>query len=532
MKWTGRTARRVPRAAARVAALAGMAAATGLAAGAASAAGSQATAPQTATVSLAYRCLFPSGAHPVTIGVTAGLPTVATTGKPIQPIRVMLTMALPPEAASALVGLHSATVSAATRLTVSASEGPRGVSLVWPGTTKRPVHRPAHRGLTLITTGTVPSVTAMSPGEVALTAAGLSITFTAGKAATPEPGPATPTAPPASGPNAGGPNAGGPNAGGGAAVPTPGTTPLQVTCNLAPGQQAALGGVLVTGKARRAAPRHAAVKAKCPKLPKGGLKLNPRFPHPPKIHAPGTQVIHFPEQGCAYTTGYADARKLKGAALLTAGVTNVEQSVREVFNFNSNVNYAEVDNVAQLDFHGLHEFPPSTATFLTFGFVPTTATIELVEHGTINIFAVGPAVAAGCKPNKFQDCVTRATVNSRLSVQIVAGSVTVNGVPLDVGSHCETSQFDAVLIGSSASNPSYNLQTGGPLQGMVTIPRFSNCGVDEKLDPIFNAAISGPRNFNLLTQGGLCSVNGGAFGCDPSSGRPEKPKKVFRKVIG
>ncbi len=36
---------------------------------------------------------------------------------------------------------------------------------------------------------------------------------------------------------------------------------------------------------------------------------------------------------------------------------------------------------------------------------------------------------------------------------------------------------------------------------MVTIPHFQNCGVGENLDPIFNAAISGPQNFNLLTQG-------------------------------
>jgi hypothetical protein len=540
MKWTRRTARRAPRAVARVAALAGMLAASGLAAGVASASGSHPTAATAAAVSLTYRCRFPSGSQPATVAVTASLPTVATTGKPIQPTGVTLTMTLPPAAVSALAGLHSATVSATTRLTVGASEGPRGISLVWLGTTKRPVLRPAHRSLNLITTGTVPSVTAMSPGEIALTAAGLSITFTAGKAATPAPGPAAttpPPAPPANGPIAGGPTAGSltagsPTAGGRAAVPTTGGTaqgPFQVTCNLAPGQHAELGAVLVTGKPRPGA-RHAAVTAgKCPPLPKGGLKFNPRFPLPPPIKAPGTQIIHFPEKGCAFTTGYADARKLKGAILLTPAFTNVELTVREIVNFNPSVNFAELDNVAQLDFHGLHEFPPSTATFLTFGFVPTTATVALVEHGTINILAIGPAIPNGCKPNKFQNCVTTATVLSRLSVNILPGTVKVNGVPLNVGTRCQTPAFDAIVVGLSSSNPPYSVQDGGPLTGQVTIPKFRNCGVGENLNPIFDAAISGPRNFNLLTQGVVCFVTGG-LGCN-KQGLPVPPTPL-RKVSG
>lgn len=518
---------------ARTAALSGMLVASGLAAGAASASGSEPTVQQTMTVSLAYRCLFPSGARPVTVGMTGSLPVAAATGEPIQPTGVKLTMALPPAAVSALAGLRSATISAATRLSVSASEGRRGTSLLWPGATRRPAHRPARGPLTLTATGTVPSVTALSPGQVSLTAAGLSVTFTAGKATVPAPGPARPATQPTGAappgvPNPGVPNPGGPNTGGN---PGPARRPLQVACTLVPGQHAALGSVLVTGKARPAARQHAAASTgKCPKLPKGGLKFNPRFPLPPKIHAKGTQTIRFPAHGCAFTTGYADARKLKGAVFLSQVLTNVEQQVREVFNFNSNVDYADVDNVAELEFHGQHEFPPATATFLTFGFVPTTATVALIEHGTINIYAIGPAVSGNCTPTKFTDCITRSTVNSRLSVHIIPGSVTVNGVPLDVGPHCGTPAFDAIVVGTSASNPQYFLDFGGPLTGEVDIPKFHHCGVTENLDPIFDAAISGPQNFNLLTQGALCSVSNGN-GCKPHGGAPF-PVKPLRKVIG
>jgi hypothetical protein len=531
MKWTARTAWRVPRAAARTAALFGMLAVTGLAAGAASASGSQGTATQTATVSLTYLCHFPSRSHPVTVGITASVPTVAKVGKAIRPTGVTLVMALPPAAVPALAGLHATTVSAATRLAVSASEGSVGTSVVWPGATTRPVHRSAHGGLAVTTAGAVPAVTASSPGQVALTAAGLSVTFTPGKAAVPAPGPAASPTPAAGRPAIPAAASATPGAAGQTPAPQPGgpaQRPLQVNCTPVPGQDAILGTVVVTGKPPRAARRHAAVQPNCPPLPPGGLKLNPRFPPPPP--PPGATVGSAPAQGCAYTTGYADARKLQGAALLVPALTNVDLFVRTVTSFDPKINYAEFDNAAELDFHGKHEFPPSTATFLTFGFVPTTATILLLEHGTVNIFAIGPAIPQGCKPNQFQNCHTIATVSSRLSVQIVPGSVTVNGTPLNVGSRCETTPFDAILTGSDASNPPYNVVTGGPLTGMVNIPPFHNCGVGENLDPIFNAAISGPQNFNLLTQGAVCFELGGGV-CDPKTGLPEKPTPI-RKVTG
>jgi hypothetical protein len=297
-----------------------------------------------------------------------------------------------------------------------------------------------------------------------------------------------------------------------------------VTCTPAAGQHAALGVVVATGRAARAASRSAAAPL-CPPLPPGGLKLNPRFP-PPKP-PPGSTIGSAPAPGCAFTAGYADARKLNGAAFIQPGLTNVDLFVRTATNFDPKVNYAEFDNAAVLDFHGKNEFPPSTATFLTFGFVPTTATIELMVHGTINIFAVGPALTSNCKPH--QPCDTIATVASRLSVQIVPGSVKVNGVPLDVGSHCATPQFDAILTGTSASKPPYNVVTGGPLSGMVTIPKFSNCGVGENLDPIFNSAISGPMNFNLLTQGPVCFILGGGV-CGKHG--PVKPNPILHQVSG
>jgi hypothetical protein len=213
-------------------------------------------------------------------------------------------------------------------------------------------------------------------------------------------------------------------------------------------------------------------------------------------------------------------------------ITNVWESINTLANLTPQVNYLQLDNAARLEFHGKHQFPPSPATFLSFGFVPTTATLELMEQGTIDIYVVGPAIPGqSCTPNKFRSCNNVATAYSRLKALIAPGSVTVNGVPLDVGSHCETPAFDVILTGSNATNPQYSIQFGGPLTGMATLPHFKNCAANgENLDPIFNAAISGPRNFTILTQGPLCTVLG-AFGCIPKTGTP-MPVKPIRKVIG
>src|SRR5215470_10591327 len=523
MTWSGRTARQVPKAVARTLALAGLLAASGIAAGTASAAGGgQAQGRTAVATALAYQCRFPSGSRPVEVTVTAGLPVAGRTGRPVQPAGVRLKIALPQTAVADLARLHFTAVSAATVLSIDATNGPSGASVVWPGAGGRAAEVPARGPLALQTSGRVPSVTPTLPGDVTLSAAGLSLTLTPGRA-TAVPG-SSPAPVPSTGPNEGA--AATPPATGGTPPATAGT-PLRVTCALGSGQHATLATMPVAGAATQQS-RHAPTAGNCPKLPPGGLKLNPRFPPPP--HPPLTLVAHSPSQGCAFTTGYADVRKLNGAALIAPALTNVDQALTTLANLTNKVNYLQLQNAAQLDFHGRHQFPPSTATFLSFGFVPTTATIELIEHGTINIFVVGPVNPfIPCQPNRFRTCSNVATVFSRLSARIAPGSVKVNGVPLNVGSHCETPPFDAVVTGTSASKPPYSIQFGGPLTGMVTIPPFKNCGVGENLNPIFNAAISGPQNFNLLTQGELCSVIG-AVGCD-NHGRPKIPTPI-RKVTG
>jgi hypothetical protein len=250
------------------------------------------------------------------------------------------------------------------------------------------------------------------------------------------------------------------------------------------------------------APRQSplAASAFCLPQPPGGLKLNPRFPlpKPPK----GSQVIFpTPTAGCAYVKGYADAGKLKEAALVGPGLTDLSLNTRVVEHQAPPV-YFEFDTAGQLDYRPCatckiaHGLPPVRETFLTFGFVPVTAWLQLTERGTLNIISIGGGFT-----------LTSNTVWSTMSLRVYG--VTVNGVPLDVGPNCHTvSPFLIKLVGTVHSKPPYSLQNGGPLTGQVSIPDFTRCGVTENLDRLFTAAISGKRNFTELTQGALCPLIG------------------------
>jgi hypothetical protein len=103
---------------------------------------------------------------------------------------------------------------------------------------------------------------------------------------------------------------------------------------------------------------------------------------------------------------------------------------------------------------------------------------------------------------------------ARVSLSI--SNVDVNGVPLNVGPHCQTvTPFTLKLTGIP---PAYNVSLQyGVLTGTVTVPLFKGCGVGENLDPLFDATVSGPGNFVKVTQAVLCTPTvTGHPGCPPA----------------
>lgn len=482
--------------AARAVALVAVVAASGIvtaAAGAASAPGRPASQQQQA-LHLSYACTSPAGAGPTAVRLAATLPAGAVAGRPFRPTGVTLTMTVPPTVLSYLGKRGTTSLTATDRLTMTvAGPGQHAVSVVWPGSVPA-TKVPASGSLTLSASGAAPALTAAGRGRLRLSAGRVAFVL-APQATRIQPG-ARQGAEASPQPTPGG---------------APAATTLAVTCTPEHGQAAMLATVPVAAApAGKKARRAASAKHFCPPQPKGGLKLNPKFPipKPPK----GSQTLHpDPEPGCAYIVGYSDVRKLKGAALVGPGLSDLAVAVKEEV---KQPNYFQEDSAAQLDFKPcptckiVHALPPATATFLGFGFVPVTATLQLTEIGTINIISIGNDSA-----------LISNTVWSEVSLHV--HNVKVNGVPLPVGPHCQASKPILLkLDGDPNGHPPYSLAGGGPLTGNITVPSFTGCGVTENLNPIFNASISGPKNFTLLTQGPPCFIAGGGFGCPPKKPKP------------
>jgi hypothetical protein len=184
----------------------------------------------------------------------------------------------------------------------------------------------------------------------------------------------------------------------------------------------------------------------------------------------------------------------------------------------------------QLDYHGQRELPPARATFLAYGFMPVTATVQFVQPGPRDFSAcvekdgitspdclpvtavIADNTTLGPEYNDYQ-VVSTAQLVLRIS------DVTVNGAPLDVGSSCQTGLvtapgnplgYDGVVVAGGNlpgdpvpqyTQPGY----GGALDGSARVPPVTSCGANGTLDPLLTSAISGSGNYVKLLQSVLCS---------------------------
>lgn len=204
--------------------------------------------------------------------------------------------------------------------------------------------------------------------------------------------------------------------------------------------------------------------------------------------------------GCSFVRGASNVAKLKSAMQIDTGLMNIALANFVI----GERNLLFQSNIADLPDGGL---PPSTATFLTFGFMPIKATMELTQVGPIPV----EQVAQGGPPFLYW-------LKSTATMSVRVRDVTVNGVPLDVGENCRSAvPMEIELVGGT---PDYtNILLGGPLQGFATIPPFSGCGVGEDLDPLLTGSVSGPGNYVKMHQGSLCAPADPWF-CPPTTPEP------------
>jgi hypothetical protein len=453
--------------------------AAGVSAGSAAAAGQEAV-----SLRLGYTCAFSSASRPVSTLVTATFPAAGTAGQPIRPTTTGVAVTLARAAVTHLAGRNAATVTLTASLSTNVTEGTRQAPAIWRDL-RSPTTALSRSGpLTLTASGSAPPVTATAAGEVAVTAGDLSLLFTAYTA--------------------------------NGSLVSPSS--VQVACVPRAGQDTTLARIAVARAATARAhasgasnPR-ASNPAKCLPFP-SNLKLNPRFPLPKP--PPGTPPIHQPQVACAYSAGFTNARKLNEAALVGPGLTDLRLGLTTFAKFTNKFSYLQQRAAGQFEYHGQPVLPPARATLLAFGFVPVTATIQISEIGSLNVALISCTPANKCpNPPPKNEALFFGLVSLRIS------NVDVNGVPLNVGPHCQTATpFDLALIGTP---PTYNVSLiHGVLTGTVTVPKFSGCNDGtENLDPIFDATVSGPGNFVKVTQATVCTPNTRG-GCPPAKPVPK-----------
>jgi hypothetical protein len=443
--------------------------------------------PHPMSVQLAYSCRFQSGTWQVGVTVAATFPSAVGPARPIQPTGVRSVVDLPSSAVTDLVKLGATQVTGGDVLTAGVTYGARRVSEPWAGQLAKPVPIPGAGHLLLQATGAVRPFATTSPGTVSFTVAGLALVLTPRKAD------------------------------GSLAS----SAPLKVACTLNRGQNAKLATVPVTDASPQQGASRPQFPATTPTPP--GRATRPASQAASGKPPPGCGAIKIksPQTACGYITGYANVNKLNGAALLQPpspqkpALVNIAESV--------SIQHVQggviLNNIGQLYYRGHEELPPVQTTFLGFGFVPITATLHVMELKPIKIAV-------------FLHNVVQVKVTTSTEVSFRISNVTVNGVPWkSVGSNCRTkTPIHLKLIGTgnaSTQRGFWNLLLGGTLGGTVTVPPFTGCGVGENLNPLFTASISGPRNFDLMTQGSLCIVRP----LIPATCPPSVPKPS-RRLIG
>ncbi|WP_411080373.1 DUF6801 domain-containing protein [Streptomyces sp. cmx-18-6] len=466
-------------------------------------------ADQTSEVTVPYTCQFPSGEEKAEVAIKALLPVSAGAGETIQPGDVSVEVSLERSALARFTALEAATLSAVADLTVRNTVGEHSAEASWQRLEAPAAPLPEEGGPVLTATGDVPTVAFGSPGEAAITPAGLTLVL----ASFTEDG--APTSPPE----------------------------LTVACEPADDEERPLARITVRDGASPTAP------APGPSDPAPG-KGTPEPPAPPTRPAPGVAPdarqkiddltearlealddgdpgscpIEIPPEWVmttaeTYAAGYANAAKLDGAVSLGPAFMKVVLNKRYIND--SCASTVDVTSEVEFEHEGKRQLPPAKATFLSYGFMPTTATMVLEQVGP-------PAVVQTHTVTNTPTYPEESTVTAQLSMRLY--DVEVNGVPLDVGPDCRTVRpFEQVLKGYGQSYPpaGYLVATGGNLTGNAHIPPFKGCGVDEDLDPLFTSAISSSGkkadNYTKMTQAPLCvATNPDGPDCPPRIPQPER----------
>ncbi|MFE7108775.1 DUF6801 domain-containing protein [Streptomyces sp. NPDC057575] len=453
---------------------------------------------------LTYACGFPAGVQPVAVHVAAGLPVTSSAGTVIQPEDVSVSVTLPRAALAEFLGTGSPRVTGTTQLLTDVTQRGDATEVPWQGLRIAETDVAADGDVSLQAAGEVPTITPRSSGDIVFTAGQLDLELS------------TVPADDADGT----------------------TTTLPVSCKPADGQALELGTVgvpdgTVETPPGSTVPDPAGTGIISPGARPAAMVAGDDEVVPGKVQPPeGCSFLPGQEPkpsatggipGSGYMAGYSNANKLNGAMLFKEpGLLDLKMN----YMVSSGLMCPE-DRAAwlmtkgTLDYQGKPQMPPTEATFLTFGFMPTTAKVEMTLEGDVDIATMGWS-------KKTPERRARETTITAADLWVRLYDVKVNGEPLDVGPQCRSARPMRLqlrgdgLTGGGLPPSGYTVSNGGPLTGYADIPPFSGCGATEDLDSLFTASVSGKGNYVKMTQAPLCVPSNPKSPCPPGKPTPER----------
>ncbi len=391
------------------------------------------------TKTLATTCPFADPVGPLELAVktTASLPASMTVGQPVTIDDLVVSFSLPRAAAQQLLGTGS-TLEGGLTFQLLLEQGKDKDALIVPMTIAA-TGLPAEGDLSLVATGKLP---AFSPSAAGV----LRIRVTAPKLAL------------------------------GLTGAPPEQPAEQVTCSADGGQDPSFGSVAVLAAAPPAADQPAPEKKGGPGPRPAGPQKHSLLDEEPPPDDTTTMVLPLQPNQVDNTSTIAKTGAVirsKPAALANGVWLNITNA--DGFPIRSEIT-------------GELAFAPVTTTYLGYGFLPISATVEFlpVDYRSSTMIHSFGTLFDGLLRNHLD-------VVSRLS------DVKVNGVPLDAGPDCvsetpmaidmmgEYDPFGGGFITTDPNNPD-------PKFRGFTLPPFKNCGAAEKLSSLFTGQNSGPGN--------------------------------------
>lgn len=365
-----------------------------------------------------YACRLPSGAGTAKVVVSTSFPKEGEVGRPFSSGAVTVDVALAHDAVASLLPAGTTHVQSTATLAVRVAHNGRTADATWSGLVAPTTPVPSEGDGRLTHAGEVPSVTVATPGDVTLTAGGLTLELTPVASDQPTESPQ--------------------------AAESPGGTaePVSLACEPTPGQTGLLATVSVPGSRRPSPGASGTGEPRGPgDLPGTGIQVQPRAetpggettcssdipegdpdssdaPPPPPGGPLGVTKLPFTSV-CAYAVGLATVRKQNGAMIINDPAKHPALMNVWANKFvNSRSRNAPGGFYGRNDSIGSLKLPDAESTFLSFGFTPVTAKVSF-DNGPVSI-STG---TIGVSPNR----VNFAVVSLKQSLRI--HDVKVNGTP-------------------------------------------------------------------------------------------------------